>query len=120
MTTQEADICLTSCVHTETVEQARKAMLPQEVIVDLAGLFKILGDPTRVQILRALTLCELCVCDLAALLCMTSSAVSHQLRLLRTAKLVKFRKAGKIVFYSLDDDHVAGLMREGLDHVSHG
>lgn len=120
MAEKDLDICLTQCVHEEAVHTARKAMLTAEQTTDLAALFKVLGDPTRVRILRGLSTGELCVCDLAALLCMTTSAVSHQLRVLRAAKLVRFRKEGKIVYYSLDDDHVTGLLRDGLDHIRHG
>lgn len=114
------DTCQVQCVHAEAVDSARLAMLPEDEVAELAALFKILGEPTRVRILQALSAGELCVCDLSCLLGMTASAVSHQLRVLRAAKLVRFRKEGKIVYYSLDDAHVAGLMRDGLDHVRHG
>jgi ArsR family transcriptional regulator len=87
---------------------------------DLAEIFKLLGDHTRVRILQALSLSDLCVCSLAELLSMSPSAVSHQLRILRAAKVVKFRKDGKHIYYSLDDPHVANLMREGLEHVQEG
>jgi len=86
----------------------------------LAGIFKVLGDVTRVRMLKALSVEELCVCDLAAVLDLTQSAVSHQLRLLRTARLVKYRKDGKVVYYSLDDDHVKTLFEQGLEHVQQG
>jgi DNA-binding transcriptional ArsR family regulator len=86
----------------------------------LADIFKVLGDLTRVRILKALSIEELCVCDLAAVLDLTQSAVSHQLRLLRAARLVKYRKAGKVVYYSLDDDHVKTLFAQGLEHVQQG
>ena len=92
---------------------------PLEALQDLAALFKALGDPTRVRILAALALRELCVCDLCAILDMSQSAVSHQLRLLRTARLVRFRRDGKNVFYSLDDEHVLALFAQGLEHVRH-
>ncbi|MDD4731803.1 MAG: metalloregulator ArsR/SmtB family transcription factor [Desulfovibrio sp.] len=114
------DVCTTECVHVQAVEAAQKNMLPDQEVLGLAELFKILGDPTRVRILRALFAGELCVCDLACLLGMSASAVSHQLRVLRAARLVRFRKEGKVVFYALDDDHVRGLVAEGLDHVRHG
>lgn len=120
MSGKENNVCLTRCVHEDAVLRAKKTMLPSEQATDLAALFKVLGDPTRVRILRGLNSGELCVCDIAALLCMTISAVSHQLRVLRAHKLVKYRKEGKIVFYSLDDDHVTSLMQDGLDHVRHG
>jgi DNA-binding transcriptional ArsR family regulator len=114
------DVCTIKCVHVQAVEAAQKNRLPDQEVLGLAELFKILGDPTRVRILRALFAGELCVCDLACLLGMSASAVSHQLRVLRAARLVRFRKEGKVVFYSLDDDHVRGLVAEGLDHVRHG
>ncbi len=120
MSAAKTDICLVKCVHEKAVNKAKKRMLPDRDAAELAALFKILGDQTRVRILRALDTCELCVCDLAALLEMTASAVSHQLRILRATKLVRFRKEGKIVYYNLDDAHVAGLMRDGLEHVRHG
>jgi DNA-binding transcriptional ArsR family regulator len=86
----------------------------------LAGIFKVLGDVTRVRMLTALSIQELCVCDLAAVLELSQSAVSHQLRLLRGARLVKYRKDGKVVYYSLDDDHVKTLFDQGLEHVQQG
>lgn len=86
----------------------------------LAEIFKILGDPTRIKLLALLTADELRVSDIADALGMGQSAISHQLRVLRNARLVKFRKEGKEAWYSLDDDHVVKLMRQGLDHVSHG
>lgn len=120
MNHKDSAVCQVQCVHEETVREVKQAMIPARTAVELAALFKVLGDSTRVRLLAALSESELCVCDLAAVLAMSSSAVSHQLRVLRAAKLVRFRREGKIVFYSLDDNHVHGLMREGLDHVSHG
>ena len=91
-----------------------------ETLYRLADLYKVFGDPTRIRILYALSGGELCVCDIAEALGMGQSAISHQLRVLRNARLVKFRKVGKEAFYSLDDDHVVTLMQQGLDHVLHG
>jgi len=85
----------------------------------LAEIFKALGDPTRLKIIYVLSKSPLCVCDIASLLDMTQSAISHHLRLLRNLKLVKFKKEGKMVIYSLDDDHVLRLFKEGLEHVLH-
>lgn len=116
----DAPVCSIDCVHAEAVDTARRGMLPDHEVARLAELFKVLADPTRVRLLRALFPGELCVCDLAALLGMTPSAVSHQLRVLRTSRLVRFRRQGKVVYYALDDDHVRGLLAEGLDHVRHG
>nr|WP_230869803.1 metalloregulator ArsR/SmtB family transcription factor [Iocasia fonsfrigidae] len=91
--------------------------LKEDVVYDLAEIFKTIGDPTRIKILYALKERELCVCDLSELLEMSSSAISHQLRVLRNNKLVKFRKEGRSVYYSLDDDHVLTLFCQGLEHV---
>lgn len=114
------DVCRVRCIHPEKIARTRKKMCSEEVLYGLAEIFKVLGDYTRVRILQALSMDEHCVCDLAALLEITESAVSHQLRLLRAAKLVKFRKEGKIVFYCLDDEHVKNLFEQGLEHVQEG
>lgn len=111
------DACERPCVHLPRVEAVRAAMLSDAAAEGLAEIFGLLGDRTRVRILHALAQGELCVCDISASLGMTSSAISHQLRLLRTAKLVRARKEGKNVFYSLDDAHVHALMAQGLEHV---
>lgn len=89
----------------------------EEKVLTLSEIFKALGDPTRVRILHVLKEDELCVCHIASLLGMTVSAISHQLRVLRNLKIVKYRKSGKMVYYSLDDDHVKGLLRMGLEHI---
>ncbi|HIS26443.1 MAG TPA: winged helix-turn-helix transcriptional regulator [Candidatus Pullilachnospira intestinigallinarum] len=89
----------------------------EEVLYRLADLFKVFGDPTRIRILYALSTGELCVCDIAQLLGMTQSAISHQLRVLKQMSLVKFRREGKTVYYSLADAHVATILAQGLDHV---
>jgi ArsR family transcriptional regulator len=112
------ETCPTTCVHSETVAGVRSMMAPEEVLFQVADLFKALGDSTRARILHALSFSELCVCDLAALLGMSSSSISHQLRVLRGQKIVKYRKDGKNVIYSLGDAHVLGLMEQGLHHVS--
>lgn len=88
--------------------------------VRLSEVFKVLGDPTRIKIIFALSKCDLCVCDIAETIGMTQSAVSHQLRLMRSMKLVKYRKEGKSVYYSLDDDHILQLFSQGMEHVRHG
>ena len=112
------DTCQAEYVHTETVAAVLSRLEPEETLLDLAELFKALGDSTRVRILHALTFSELCVCDLASLLDMSSSAVSHQLRVLRSRKIVKYRKEGKNVIYSLDDLHISALLEQGLQHVN--
>ena len=102
----------------DLVEAIREEMPPQETPYDLAELFKMFGDSTRIGIICALYENELCVCDIARLLNMAQSAISHQLRLLRTAGLVRARRAGKSIFYTLDDDHVHSIFRQGLEHVT--
>ncbi|MDY6824053.1 MAG: metalloregulator ArsR/SmtB family transcription factor [Thermodesulfobacteriota bacterium] len=109
--------CLRTFVHEETVARVRQKMTESGRLLELAELFKALSDHTRVRILHALSFDELCVCDLAALLEMSPSAVSHQLRILRGAKMVRYRKAGKNIFYRLDDTHVANMVKAGIEHV---
>ena len=117
MTRNTSDVCEVYYVDEEHVEKARKALSSDREILALAGTFRNLGDPTRVKILQALAVEELCVCDLAKLLGVSESATSHQLRVLRGHRIVRFRKAGKMAYYSLDDEHIDTLMREGLRHV---
>jgi len=113
----EFDRCEEQCIHPEVVESVRTQMLGNVPAEELAQLFKVLGDNTRIRILDALYRSELCVCDITALLGMNQSAVSHQLRVLRDARIVKSRKQGKNVLYSLDDEHISGLVRMGSEHV---
>lgn len=114
------NICQISYVDDERVARARARMHDEQTIVELAETFKVLSEPTRVRILHALSEEELCVCDISAVVQMTSSAVSHQLRILRTARLVRSRKDGKMVYYSLDDEHVRNLFEEGIRHLEEG
>jgi ArsR family transcriptional regulator len=114
-----ADSCETPEVHLEPIARARQRMPDEATVEELAGLFRAMADPTRVRILHALSVAELCVCDLAALLGLSPSSVSHQLRLLLALRLVRRRKAGRNVIYRLDDDHVTLLFRQGLEHVLH-
>jgi DNA-binding transcriptional ArsR family regulator len=113
------DTCEVTCVNHDKVAAVREVMQEEGVIKKLAETFKVLGDPTRTQILYALFQDELCVCDLAYLLGKTQSAISHQLRVLRNLNLVKYRKDGKVAYYSLDDLHIRNLFNEGLNHVMH-
>ena len=117
MNPNEIERCGYLCVHEHTVKEVLAHMPPEETLYDLAELFKVFGDSTRIRILYALFEAELCVCDIAQLLGLTQSAVSHQLRVLKSAKLVKPRKEGKTVFYSLVDDHVRKIIAQGLEHV---
>ena len=112
------DSCQVTTIDKKRIALAEEQMPDEAVLSELAGTFKLLGDPTRVKILLALATTELCVCDLAALLEMTSSAISHQLRLLRARSVVRFRKQGKIVYYSLDDSHVQTLVAVSLRHAT--
>lgn len=113
------DTCDIDHVHPEGVRRARAALPDVNAASDLAALFGALGDPTRVRLLAALAAGPLCVCDLAAVLGMTQSAVSHQLRLLRALGLVRARREGKLVWYALDDDHVRALLAVGAEHTGH-
>ncbi len=106
-------------VHNEVVGKVKAGMLPDPTINDLSKTFKILEDPTRIRILWALNQSEMCVCDLATVLSMTKSAVSHQLNTLREAKLVKSRREGKRIHYSLDDQHVTAIIDLALTHAQH-
>ena len=105
------------CVHEDTVKKLLADMPSEDSLYDLAELFKVFGDSTRIKILYALFESELCVGDIALLLGLSQTAVSHQLRVLRTNKLVKGRKDGKIVFYSLADEHVRTIIDQGMEHV---
>ena len=105
------------CVHEDTVSRVLAEMPDDETLYDLAELFKVFGDSTRVKILYALFESELCVCDIAQLLGLTQSAVSHQLRVLKASRLVKPRRDGKTVFYSLADEHVRKIIAQGMDHI---
>jgi ArsR family transcriptional regulator, lead/cadmium/zinc/bismuth-responsive transcriptional repressor len=104
-------------LHVEGIRTLRPALIAPGLATTLAETFRALGDPTRVRILDALSRAELCVCDIAALLSISESAISHQLRLLRSLRLVRSRRAGRMVFYALDDDHITRLFAQGLEHV---
>jgi ArsR family transcriptional regulator len=120
MKKNDIDTCDTYCIHDDRVDEVRKRMPEDEKLYDLAEFFKVFGDSTRVKILYTLFKHEMCVCDIAAVLCISQSAVSHQLRSLKNARLVKSRRDGKIVYYSLDDDHVKTVFKQGFDHINHG
>ena len=118
MNQDRALCCEETEVHEDAVEQVRSQLPQDEVLYDLAELFKIFGDSTRIKILYVLNESEMCVCDIARLLGMTQSAISHQLRSLKQSKLVKARREGKTVFYSLADDHVHTILSQGMEHVA--
>lgn len=109
--------CDALCVHHEVVEQVSNEMPDDEILYDVAELFKVFGDCTRIKILYALFESEMCVCDIADLLKMSQSAISHQLRVLKQTRLVKYRRDGKTVFYSLSDSHIKTIFDQGLEHV---
>ena len=111
------EFCSCDILHENLIEIVKKKMPQEEKLYDLAELFKVFGDTTRVKIISALFEAELCVCDIAVLLGMSQSAISHQLRVLRQARLVKHRKEGKVVFYSLDDEHIKTIFNQGLEHI---
>ncbi|HVI42765.1 MAG TPA: metalloregulator ArsR/SmtB family transcription factor [Anaerovoracaceae bacterium] len=115
---QEIERCDCDVIHEDVVNHVKDKMPQEETLYDLAELFKVFGDSTRVKILWALDEAEMCVCDISFLLNMTQSAISHQLRVLKQAKLVKNRKEGKIVFYSLEDEHVKQIFDQGLIHIN--
>ena len=114
----EIERCGYLCVHEQTVARVLDELPDDETLYDLAELFKVFGDSTRIKILYALFEAELCVCDIAQLLGLSQSAVSHQLRVLKSSRLVKPRKDGKTVFYSLADDHVRSIIALGMEHTT--
>ncbi|MGG7079274.1 ArsR/SmtB family transcription factor [Clostridium sardiniense] len=118
MSNNSIDKCNCNIIHQDRVDYAKGRLPEEETLYDLAELFKVFGDTTRIKIICALYESEMCVCDIAALLNMTQSAVSHQLRTLKNARLVKFRRQGKVVYYSLDDEHIMRIFNEGLNHVN--
>ena len=122
MSKENIDKCIEKCednaIHSEVVSNVKSKLPAEETLYDLAELFKVFGDSTRIKILCSLFEAEMCVCDIAVTLGMSQSAVSHQLRVLKNAKLVKFRREGKVVYYSLDDDHVKQIFNAGLHHIS--
>lgn len=110
--------CDCDVIHEGVVAAVKERMPEEETLYDLAELFKIFGDSTRIKILWALEEAEMCVCDIAYLLNLTQSAVSHQLRILKQSNLVKSRREGKIVYYSLSDEHVKQIFEQGLSHIN--
>ena len=115
---RDVERCEFMHVHEDIVTKVQEHMPDEEALYDLAELFKLFGDSTRIKILYVLNESEMCVCDIAQLLGMTQSAISHQLQVLKKSKLVKYRREGKTVFYSLADDHVRAILGQGMDHVT--
>jgi ArsR family transcriptional regulator len=114
------DQCEITIIHEDRVREAAAQVIDDATASGLADTFQALSDPTRVRLISALMDGELCVCDLSAVLNMSQSAVSHQLRLLRNLRLVRYRKEGRIVYYALDDEHIRDLFQRGLEHYRHG
>lgn len=115
----EVPMCECNITNEACVKCIKENMLKEEEVLKLADLFKVFGDGTRLKIIYALLKKELCVCDISKVVGMSQSSISHQLRVLKAARLVKFRKEGKVVYYSLDDDHVDSIFRTGLTHIEH-
>jgi DNA-binding transcriptional ArsR family regulator len=119
MAIHEGDRCEELCVNIDNINMVKACMIREGDAKLLSEVFKVLGDPTRIKIIDALSKCDLCVCDIAEAISMTQSATSHQLRLLRSLRLVKYRKEGKSVLYSLDDEHILQLFNQGMEHIRH-
>ncbi|WAM34004.1 ArsR/SmtB family transcription factor [Caldicellulosiruptor morganii] len=115
---KKIETCTCTVIHQDILEKVKKELPDEEKLFDLSEFFKVFSDSTRVKILSALLISEMCVCDLAALLSVTQSAISHQLRLLKAFRLVRSRKEGKVVYYSLNDEHVKSILELGLLHLA--
>ncbi len=113
----DMQLCETQCVHKDIVEKVKKLLPDEEAIYDLADLFKMFGDTTRMKIMYVLLESEMCVCDIAEILGMTQSAISHQLRILKSSKLITSRREGKSIIYFLADDHVRSIVNQGMEHI---
>lgn len=111
------EMCEINIIHEDKVNNAKKTMPQDDLIYDLAEFFKVFADSTRMKIIYALMEDELCVCDIAAIVGTTQSAISHQLRILKQTKLVKYKKEGKVVYYSLDDEHISEIVKKGREHI---
>ncbi|WP_142413783.1 ArsR/SmtB family transcription factor [Hathewaya massiliensis] len=112
------EICKCNVVHEEIIKKVKDEMIAEETLQDISDLFKVFSDSTRIKIIFALFKSEMCVCDIATLLQMNQSAISHQLRVLKQARLVKYRKEGKSVYYSLDDNHIEEIFHMALEHIN--
>lgn len=110
--------CNCNYINEKAIKEVNKNMLDDNVLIDMADFFKIFGDCTRLKIINVLLNSKMCVCDIANVLGMTHSAISHQLRVLKQFKIVKYQKVGKVVYYELDDDHIEKIFDEGKDHIN--
>ena len=118
MMENKVESCSCNIIHKDVVEEVKDKLPQEEILYDLAELFKVFGDSTRIKIICSLFESEMCVCDLSALLNISQSAISHQLRVLKSARLVKFRRAGMVIYYSLDDEHIKQIFDAGLHHIT--
>lgn len=114
---EKLDMCSEYAIHQDTLSYIHERALNDSTVNDLADFFKMFGDPTRLRILHALSVAEMCVCDLCEYLGMNQPAVSHQLKILRHGRLIKHRREGRNVYYSLDDEHIEQIMKVGLEHL---
>jgi len=114
---EDEAFCSCTIIHEDILNSVKDKMTNERHLLRMAELFKALNDPTRLKIINALILSEMCVCDIAALLDLTQPAVSHHLKMLRQIQLIKFRREGKVTYYSLDDEHIEILFKQGLEHV---
>ena len=114
----KSESCSCNVIHKEVVENVKNKLPKEETLYDLAESFKVFGDSTRIKIICSLFESEMCVCDLSVLLNISQSAISHQLRVLKSARLAKFRRAGKVIYYSLDDEHIKQIFDAGLHHIT--
>lgn len=115
---EENLVCEQTVIHKEEVEKVKKQMLTDDLTIDLAEFFKVFSDSTRVKILDLLRHENMCVCDIAYAINMTQSAISHQLKILKQAKIVKYNKVGKVVYYMLDDEHINEILEKGVEHLN--
>ncbi|MGO1369236.1 MAG: ArsR/SmtB family transcription factor [Senegalia sp. (in: firmicutes)] len=117
--TKDIPTCSCNTIHEDVLKDVKKDLPKDNCLLNLADFFKVFGDPTRIKIIYALYESEMCVCDIAELLSMSQSAISHQLRSLKDKGVVKYRKEGRTVFYSLDDEHIYEILNSGLKHICH-
>lgn len=117
MNEKDNDMCSVTVIHEESVKKVEKEITDDDILCNMSEFFKMFGDSTRLKIINALMITEMCVCDLAVITHMNQSAVSHHLKILRSARVVKSRRDGKVVYYSLCDDHIKLIFNQGLTHI---
>ncbi len=114
---KDFEVCDSTVIHEDIITKAKALMIKENDFFKLSEFFKVFADSTRLKILNALSISEMCVCDIAALIGMNQSAISHQLRVLKQSRLVKYRREGKVVYYTLDDNHIKQIFKQGLNHI---